>query len=186
MASVFKLPLAMAFRDRSGPDPLTIRIKLDAGDIRPFRSPVAQRAPKGGITLTVEEVFDAMVIESDNTAADILLGLCGGGAGVNAYLRRLGIEGIRVDRSEGEMAIDYAGITGAPPRSEWTLDWFNQAMAAVPRDRQREAAKRFLADDRDTATPEGMLKLLRLLAEGKALSKGGTDLLLDPMGKTVP
>jgi beta-lactamase class A len=175
----------MTILDRNGPGPLEVRMKLEPSDVRPFRSPIADRSPHGGIVLTLEEVLDAVIIESDNTAADLLLRLLPGSS-VNAYVHKLGIDGIRVDRSEGEMAIDYAGVTNAPPRSEWTLDWFKQAMAAVPRDQQREAAKRALADVRDTATPEAMLRLLRLIAEGEALSKEHTEFLLDRMSKTVP
>jgi beta-lactamase class A len=185
MASVFKLPLAMTILDRNGPGPLEVRMKLEPSDIRPFRSPIAERAPHGGITLTLEELVDATIVESDNTAADVLLHLLPG-AGVNAYLHKLGIEGMRVDRSEGQMALDYAGVTGAPPESEWTLDWFKQAMSAVPPNLQREAAQRALADDRDTTTPDAAVKLLRHLVEGKALPKSHTDFLLDLMRKTVP
>jgi beta-lactamase class A len=105
---------------------------------------------------------------------------------VNRYLRKLGVAGIRIDRSEGKMALDYAGVTNIPPQSEWTLDWFNHAMAAVPRDRQKEAARLFLTDQRDTATPEAMLKLLRLVVQGRALSKLRTTLLLDLLRKTTP
>ena len=131
---------------------------------------------------TYEELLELMIVESDNTAADMLLDI----PGVNWYLGKLGIAGIRIDRGEGQMALDYAGVTDIPPEKDWTLDWFNKAMAAVPHDQQREAAKRFLLGRRDTATPEAMLKLLRLLIENKALSKQRTDLLLRLMRKTVP
>jgi beta-lactamase class A len=185
MASVFKLPLAMTILDRNGPGPLEVRMKLEASDVRPFRSPIAERAPRGGIVLTLEELVDATIVESDNTAADVLLRLLPG-AGVNGYLRKLGIDGMRVDRSEGQMALDYAGVTDPRPESEWTLDWFKQAISAVPPIRQREAAQRALADNRDTTTPDAALKLLQLFVQGKALPKDHTDFLLDRMRKTVP
>jgi beta-lactamase class A len=127
-----------------------------------------------------------MLIDSDNTAADVLLGICGGGAGVTARMRALGIAGIRVDRSEAEMSLDYAGVTDILPMAQWTLQWFNSAMAAVPREQKRAAAARALADERDSATPEAMVRLLQLLAEGKALSKQRTELVLDRMRRTVP
>ncbi len=180
MASVFKLPVAMSFLDQKQ-IPLNALTKLDDSKIRPFRSKIAEHWPNG-VMFTYEELLELMIVESDNTAADMLLYI----PGVNQYLRKLAVAGIRIDRGEGQMALDYAGVTNIPPQKEWTLDWFNKAMAAVPRDQQREAANRFLADPRDTATPEAMLKLLRLLAEGKALSKQRTDLLLGLMRKTVP
>jgi beta-lactamase class A len=186
MASVFKLPVALTILGGETRPPLSLKVKLDASAIQPFRSPIAQRAPDGGVMLTVAELLDAMLIESDNTAADVLLGMCGGGAGVTTHLRAMGIKGVRVDRSEGEMALDYAGVTDIPPESQWTLHWFQRAMAAVPREQQRAAAQRALADERDTATPDAMLALLRLLVQGKALSKERTQWLLDRMRRTVP
>ena len=186
MASVFKLPVALTLLGGKTPPPLSLKIKLDASAIRTFQSPIAERAPRGGITLTVAELLDAMLIASDNTAADILLEMCGGPAGVTAHLRALGIDGIRVDRSEGQMALDYAGVTAVLPESQWSLDWFKRVMAAVPRDQQHAATERFLTGERDTATPESILALLRLLAEGKAVPKGPTELVLDRMRRTIP
>jgi beta-lactamase class A len=180
MASVFKLPLAMWFLDQKV-IPLDAFTKLDNSSLRLFRSPIADHWPRD-VMFTYEELLELTIVESDNTAADALLSV----NAVNAYLRKLGITGIRVDRGEGQMALDYAGVTNIPPQNEWTLDWFNRAMAAVPRDQQRAAAQRFLVDQRDTATPEAMLKLLRMLVEGKALSKSHTTLLLDLMRKAVP
>jgi hypothetical protein len=100
-----------------------------------------------------------------DTAADVLLRV----PEVNRYLGKLGISGIRVDRGEGPMARDYAGVADVPPASSWTLDWFYRAMTAVPR------------DQRDTATPAAVLKLLRMLVEGKALSKFRTTLRPHPL-----
>lgn len=183
MASVFKLPLAMAVLDRTHlDDPVTV----EPSSVRPYRSPIAERAPKGGIIMTVGELLEAMIVESDNTAADLLLDLTGGPRAVNNYLHKLQVDGIRIDRSEGQMALDYAGVTAIPPKSDWSLEWFIKAMAAVPKEQQKEAARRFLAEDRDTASPDEMIKLLRLLVQGKALLKSRTDLLLDLMQKTVP
>jgi beta-lactamase class A len=185
MASVFKLPVALTILDRKTRLPLSLKVKLDASVARPFRGSIAQLVPRGAM-LTIEELLDAMLIDSDNTAADALLGLSAGPAGVTARLRALGIDGIRVDRSEGEMALDYASVTDVPPKDQWTLDSFQRAMSAVPRDQQRAAAQRFLADERDTATPDAMLALLRLLVQGKALSKDRTELVLDRMRRTIP
>ena len=180
MASVFKLPVAMQALNQTQ-FPLDAFIKLDESNIRPFRRKIAEHWPHG-VMFSYEELIELMIVESDNTAADMVLNI----PGVNRYLAKLGVAGIRIDRGEGQMALDYAGVTHVPPESEWTLDWFNKTMAAVPRDQQREAAKRFLLDPRDTATPEATLKLLRLLIQNKALSKPRTALLLGLMRKTVP
>ena len=180
MASVFKLPVAMSFLDQKQ-IPLDALTKLDDSKIRPFRSQIAEHWPHD-VMFTFQELLELMIVKSDNTAADALLDI----PGVNWYLGKIGVSGIRIDRGEGQMALDYAGVTNRPPEIDWTLDWFNKAMAAVPRDRQKEAARLALLDHRDTATPEAMLKLLRLLVENKALSKQSTSLLLGLMRKTVP
>lgn len=180
MASVFKLPVAMSFLNQTQL-PLDAFLKLDESNLRPFRSKIAEHWPHG-VMFSYEELIELMVVESDNTAADLLLNV----PEVNRYLSKLGVSGIRIDRGEGQMALDYAGVTHIRPQKDWTLEWFNKAIATVPRDQQREAAKRFLLDQRDTATPEAMLKLLRLLIENKALSKQNTSLLLGLMRKTVP
>ena len=89
--------------------------------------------------MTVGQLLEAMVSDSDNTAADALQHLLGGGPKITAALRALGIAGVRVDRTEKEIAADIGA----------------HGVAA------------YNADPRDTATPDEMLALLRKLARGK-------------------
>ncbi len=121
-----------------------------------------------------------MLLESDNTAADYVLRLAGGPSAVTAHMRKLGIESMRIDRSEGELAFDFAGVSNPPPQDQWTLALIKQLLAASPPDRQRAAATRFLKDPRDTATPDAMLQLLIYV------QKQGNVRLLDRMTRMVP
>jgi beta-lactamase class A len=53
--------------------------------------------------MTVEELCDAAMTWSDNTAANLLLGSFGGPAALTAYARSLGDEVTRLDRIEPEL-----------------------------------------------------------------------------------
>jgi beta-lactamase class A len=184
MASVFKLPVAFELLRRvdRGVVRLDQKIAVSVSDLRPGHSAIAERAPSGGITLSIGELLEAMVVDGDNTAADLLLSLAGGPEVVTAQLDEAGLGDIRVDRSEAELAFDTFGAK-APPRAQWTRQTLEAAFAAVPREKRREAFDRFLADPRDTATPDALVLLLRDAQEGRRLSPGSRTRLLELMAK---
>jgi beta-lactamase class A len=178
LASVFKLPLAIEFLRQvaAGRLRLDTQTILSATDLEPGWSPIAQAHPKGGTTSTTGKLLEQMLVEGDNTAADRLLSLCGGPAAVTAQLRRLGLSGIRIDRSERELAIDYFGVTAVP--SPWSLPAFEQSVENVTPARRQSAAARFLEDPRDTATPEAIVDLLARLQQRRlGLSSASYDRL---------
>jgi beta-lactamase class A len=179
LASVFKLPLAIEFLRQvdAGRLRLDNQTILSATDLEPGWSPMARAHPLGGIAITTEELLEQMLVEGDNTAADRLLSLCGGPAAVTAQLRGLSLPGIRIDRSERQLALDYCGVT-APP-SPWSLPAFEQSVEQVSPARRRSAATRFLEDPRDTATPEAVADLLARLQQRRlGLSPASYDRLL--------
>ena len=110
-----------------------------------------------------------MIVDGDNTAADLLLRLVGGPEVVTAQLEEAGLSGIRVDRSEAELAFDTFGAT-PPPRASWSPKTLDAAFAAVPEEKRREAFDRFLEDPRDTATADALVLLLRDAQQGRRLS----------------
>jgi len=65
-------------------------------------SPVTEKHA-GGEGMTVDALCDATMTLSDNTAANLLLRLLGGPAGLTAYLRLLGDDITRLDRWETEL-----------------------------------------------------------------------------------
>lgn len=184
MASVFKFPVAYELLRRVDRGALRLdqSIPLSPADLRPGHSAIAERAPTG-ITLSIGELLEAMVVDGDNTAADALLRLVGGPEVVTAQLEAAGLSGIRVDRSEAQLAFDTYGAT-PPPRGSWSPATLEAAFAAVPQAKRREAFDRFLADPRDTATPDALVLLLRDAQEGRRLSPQSRSLLLELMGKT--
>jgi metallo-beta-lactamase class B len=186
MASVFKLPVAVAILGRveRGELRLDDDVPLRRADLRPWYSALATRLPDGG-AVPLRELFRLMVVEGDNSAADVLLRLAGGAAAVTARLRALGVDGIRVDRSEAQLALEYSGVASPPPASAWTPAVLERAVRAVPDARRRAAARAFLDDPRDRASPAAVARLLELVARGEALGADGTRLLLDLMTRTA-
>jgi len=185
MASVFKLPVAYELLRRvdRGVVRLDQRIALSPADLRTGRSPIAEKAPNAGIALSIGELLEAMLVDGDNTAADLLLPLAGGPEAITAQLDEAGLGGIRVDRSEAELAFDTYGAA-PPPRASWSLKTLEAAFDAVPEERRREAFDRFLADPRDTATADALVLLLRDAREGRRLSPESRTRLLALLEKT--
>jgi beta-lactamase class A len=187
MASVFKLPLAIALLERVDRGALRLDqgVPLGPADIRPGGAgrTIADRAPSGGITLSIGELLEAMLVQSDNTAADALLPLAGGAAAITAQLDAVGLSDIRIDRPEAELWLDSYGAA-PPPRSEWTPAGIRGAIAAVPEPARRDAVRRFLEDPRDTATPDALVQLLRQLREGRRLSRESRERILALMIRT--
>lgn len=157
MASVVKFPVA-----------LNVLHLVDAGKLRldqPIRLRPSDPSPghsvlggkfKPGSDITIRQLLDYMIVGSDNTACDVLLRVSGGPPAVMSRLQALGIRGIRVDRSEKQIA------------------------AAA-----RQSMKHFLIDPRDRSTPDAMAALLAKFQQGETLTPASTALLRDLMEHTT-
>lgn len=189
MASVYKLPIAIAFlRDVDAERAsLDQTVSYGASDLRPglANSTINARLRAGAATATARELLAAMMMESDNTASDLVLRLAGGPGGVMARLREAGVEGMDVSRPEGQMALDYWGVANPPKASQWDLETFTRLRAQVTPAERRAAAERFASDPRDTAAPDGMATLLARLQKGELLGVGSTRVVLDLMTRTT-
>jgi beta-lactamase class A len=185
MASVFKLAVAVELgaRNDRGAVRLDAMVAVAPSDVR-AGGPLSERAPAGGLTLSIGELLEAMLVDGDNTAADLLLPLAGGPEAVTAQLDAVGLGDIRVDRSELELAFDAHGVTAPPPRAARTLASIQKAIAAVPESDRRAAYARFLADPRDTATPDALVQLLRQVTQGRRLTPESRDRILALMAQT--
>ncbi|HEU0055534.1 MAG TPA: class A beta-lactamase, partial [Longimicrobium sp.] len=185
MQSVYKFPIALAVLGRVDEGRLSLdsMIAVRPADLRFGASPISDEVRRGTQRFTVRELLRRMVSESDNTASDRLLALAGGPAAVTANLRRLGINGVRVDRSEGRLGLDFNGVPYVPTREAVdSARRFIAAMAPAPR---ATAIERYLADPRDTATPDAMTDLLVLLHRtGAGLRPASRALLVRWMTET--
>ncbi|GEA86435.1 class A beta-lactamase [Cellulomonas cellasea] len=98
-AKVLVVAAALALRTER-PGLLGEPVPIPAGQVVDH-SPVT--AEHEGGELPVAVLCDAAITQSDNTAANALMGLVGGPAGVTAYVRTLGDEVTRLDRTEPEL-----------------------------------------------------------------------------------
>lgn len=119
-----------------------------------------------GVTISVNNLLELMLTESDNTATDLLMKLAGGPAAVNAWVNRQGVTGQRVDRNIAGLIRDFLSLPEGP---------FPEAYAAVSRKEPTQEGRShpnasFDDDPRDTSTPTAMATLLARIFAGDALS----------------
>ena len=187
MASVYKFPIAVAVLDAVGQGSLRIDslAHVQASDLRLGSSPLAVRYPTGNVDVSISDLLAGMLVDSDNTASDVLLRLVGGPAHVTARVRARGCNELRVDRSEGEILIDAIGIEDPPAASTWTLPRLQALAAAVPKERRARAAAAFRADLRDTSTPADLVTLLAAVATDTELDAENRTRLFDWMERST-
>ncbi len=112
MQSVFKLPVALEVLHAVDEERLALdrMVDLRREDARDGAMQTLQFPSQR----TVRQLFQAMLIQSDNAATDKLLGLIGGAAAVDARVRALGVTGISVRYSELEMTTRNTDNTTTP------------------------------------------------------------------------
>ena len=183
MASTFKLPVlvelhaAVKAKRLRWDDVVSITPRdqhLGSGDITPLYDPP-------GVSLSLGNLANLMMMISDNSAADICLSKAGA-AQVTAHMRSLGRNGIRVDRSCQELILDYQGRDTAALR-DLARDDLREALRRNPGPAGLEA--RFAADDRvaadprDNATPNAMVALLEKIFRGEAVDRAASTAMLE-------
>jgi beta-lactamase class A len=135
-----------------------------------------------GIKLSVANLIEPMITESDNSATDFLLEVAGGPEAVTKMLRDLGITDQRVDRDVSEILRDFYGLEDRA--------YVSVAEAAYAKDptlltRQPDRNLKFEKEDqRDQTSPNAMLELLLAIDSGKALSEKSREFLLGVMSRT--
>lgn len=109
MLSVFKFPVALAVLHRAAAEGIPLDTPLDLGpewlDSNTY-SPLRDSLPPEGGSVSLAELLRCCVSLSDNIACDRLLDFAGGPGAVDAYVRSLGIDGIRIVASERTMHLD--------------------------------------------------------------------------------
>jgi beta-lactamase class A len=103
MCSTFKLLAAAAVLARvdAGKEQLQRRIRFAPSDIV-VNSPITQNRT-GDDGMSLDELCEAAMIVSDNTAGNLLLDALGGPAGLTAFARSLGYSVTRLDRIEPDL-----------------------------------------------------------------------------------
>lgn len=183
MASTFKIPIAVQLLTRIDKSEVRLdqMIEIKQSDLHPGSGTLSDLFNKGGLSLSVRNLMELMLLISDNSATDVLLRTAGGPEAVTARMRALGIEGINVDRSTARLISDWVGVTNLPPEDQWTPELFDLKFAALKPEEQKAASKRFDADPRDTSTPDAMAALLEKIYQREILKPASSELLLNIM-----
>lgn len=110
MMSVFKLHQALAVCDRlhgSGRSlNETVAVKAEDMALETY-SPLKDRYPNGGITLSVAELTEYTLKKSDNIACDILFDRIVSPEETDTFIReKAGIDGVKIRYNEAEMQAD--------------------------------------------------------------------------------
>jgi beta-lactamase class A len=180
MASSFKVPIAVQLLARvdHGEVRLDQMVNIEPHDLHPGSGTLTSLFSKPGVSLSVRNLLELMLLISDNSATDIVLRLAGGPEAVTAKMRNLGIAGIDVNRPTVNLIADCVGAT-LPPENEWVPEVFDRLFDAVPAEQVKQARDRFNQDPRDTAQPTAMGTLLEKIYQKRLHKPATADLLLD-------
>ena len=184
MASTYKVAIAVAILRQvdEGKLKLTDLIDCPVEKMVPGPNPLVMNFLHPGIKLSVANLIEPMITESDNSATEFLLEVAGGPEAVTKMLRGIGIKNQRVDRYVSELLTDFYGLEERSYQSA--------ALAAYAKDptllsRQSDRNLKFeQKDPRDQTSPNAMLELLLAIDSGKALSKKSREFLLGVMSRT--
>jgi beta-lactamase class A len=181
MASTFKVPIAVELltRVQAGTVRLDSMITIRSTDLHPGSGTLTGLFNDPGVSLSVHNLLELMLLISDNSATDLSLKVAGGSAAVNARLAALGITGISVNRPTIQLIADAVGVKDLGPESGWSMARFDSLRRTVTPAQTQEARTAFYQDRRDTSTPEGMARLLAKIWRGQALGRERTEQLLD-------
>ncbi len=183
MASTYKVPIAVELLRRvdEGEFALDRMVELDPSDLSPGSGTLSRLFDDPGVSLSILNLMELMLLISDNSATDLCLRAAGGGERVTERMRELGVEGVHVARSTADLITDYVGADDLPPRDERTRATYTEHYGRVSDDMREQARNQFESDVRDTATPRGMADLLQKIWNSEGLSTDSRDLLIDIM-----
>jgi len=183
MASTYKVAIATALLDQvdKGQLKLTDLIDVPVEKMVVGPNPLVMNFLHPGIKLSVANLIEPMITESDNSATDFCLEVAGGPEVVTKFLRSIGITDQRLDRSTAEILRDFYGLTDKA--------YATVAEAAYAKDptlilRQSDRNLEYEKDPRDHSTPKAMLELLLAIDSGKILSEKSREFLLGVMSRT--
>lgn len=139
---------------------------------------IAERLIHPGVSLSVHNLLELMLTQSDNTATDVLVRAAGGAEAVTQWVRQQGVMDQRIDRDTAGILREYFGLPAGPFR-----EVFQQALRQEPTLINKASVPNPAFDDdvRDTSTPAAMAELLARIFQGEALSASSTQVLTSIM-----
>ncbi|MEX2015444.1 MAG: class A beta-lactamase [Candidatus Hydrogenedentales bacterium] len=185
LASTYKVPIAMQLLHRvdEGEISLDDMIDFQPGDYSPGSGTIAKLFDDPGLSISLRNLLELMLLISDNSATDVCLKTAGGGEAVTQRMTDLGLNGIRVDRPTLLLIAEYMGIYDLPADRERAVVEYEQRAETLTDEDRAAARASFDKDGRDTATPRDMAALLQKIWRDEGLSKESAALLRDVMSR---
>jgi beta-lactamase class A len=181
MASTFKVAVAGAVLAQVDAGRLSLEqmIAVDPALVLSSEG-IADTFPFPGVSASVRNLLESMLTHSDNTATNVLTQLAGGPAAVTAWVKSVGVEGMRVDGDTNDIVGRFFDL---PPGDEPVEARLKKLSAMNPGldDLSSKPNAKFDDDPRDTATPRAMVLLLSKIIDSRILSAASTAVLLGSM-----
>jgi beta-lactamase class A len=179
MASTFKVAVAGRVLERVDKGELKLDQMISIDQDRMVESEViADRFIHPGVALSVYNLLELMLTQSDNTATDYMVEAAGGPAAVTDWVRRQGVEGMRIDGDTDGILRRFFKLGAGPfPKV------LEAAVKADPHLGELGSGPNpeFDADPRDTTSPAQMSQLLTRIFKGQALSPDSTRVIIGIM-----
>jgi beta-lactamase class A len=182
MASTFKIAVAGAVLAQVDAGRLSLDQLVPVDPALEVSSEgITEVFPFPGLSVSIHNLIDTMLVRSDNSATNVLTHIVGGPAAVTAWVRGLGVEHLRIDGDTKDIVARFFGDLLPPGLS------LDAAIAANPKllEMSKNPSPPFDDDPRDTASPESMVLLLSRIAQGHVLSPSSTEVLLGAMRRDV-
>lgn len=184
MASTYKVAVAGKILSMVDAGSLSLDTMIAVNPALLSEGGIADQLPHGGASFSVANLLDLMLTRSDNNATDMLIARAGGPQTVDAWLRSIGVHGMRVDSNTAQLLYRAMGLHPGAGSFRRTVA---AAMASDAALRDREARDlpniAFATDPRDSATPVAMIDLLSAMERRMALKPASTATLLDIMAR---
>jgi beta-lactamase class A len=154
MASTFKVALAAALLWQVDRKAFTLdhRIRIEKSQLLPNSPAVEVKLMATADAMTVRELLAAVVVQSDNAAANILLRAMGGPSSLTEFFRTLGDNTTRLDRFEPDLNSNVAD----DPRDTTTPRAMVDSLLAIFTHDELSIASRALLIDWMTASKTGL------------------------------
>ena len=191
MASTYKVPIAVELLVQvdEGKKSLDDLITIEESDHFITHGAISEYFYTPGSKLTVHNVLDMMLRNSDNIATDLIFRDVGGSKPITERMKTIGAGGIRVDRTTRVLIANWLGndttVADPIPAAQYNQLISAGAMSALTPARVAELNRVFNADPRDNATPRAMATLLRKIWQREILSEQSSALLIDIMARCL-
>ena len=111
MLSVFKFHVALAVLDKMDKQSISLDsiVSIKASQMLPNTSPCG-KFPDQDFTITLRELMQYSISQSDNNACDILIEYAGGIKHINDYIHRLSIDSFNLSETEDGMHSSFEAV----------------------------------------------------------------------------